>query len=113
MIIKSKFTVTLKAENADECEAVFEFKKPKANRILALQAEDVKDDVRKQFDTIMADLVSVKGLLHEDESQVTIKQIQDLDLDLNTIVAIVAGYTLGAFPKKNEEDQEKKTSLSE
>lgn len=107
MKLKSTFKVEIE-DKEENVNAIFTFKKPKANKILELQS-DTSGDLKKQFYMLTDDLEDVQGLFHEDGKEVSIKEIKDLDLDLNFMLALIQGYTLAAFPKK-EEDAEKKIS---
>lgn len=109
--MKLKSTFTVEIEDADG-NAYFTFKKPKANRILEMQSEENSKDLKKQFYMLTDDLIEVKGLFHEDGKEVSLKEIKDLDLDLTFMLALIHGYTLAAFPKK-EVDTEKKISSLE
>lgn len=106
MKIKSTFTVVLESDDGENAE--FVFKKPRANKILAIQASESKD-IKDNFFMITEDLVSVKGLYEEDGKEVTKETLGNLELDMTTLMAIIHGYNQAAYPKK-EEDQEKKTS---
>ncbi len=104
MKIQSTFTVILEA---DDENAEFVFKKPKANDILAARLE-TPNDLKSNFHMLTNDLVSVKGLYDEAGGEITAESIRSLDLDLITISAIIEGYNQAAYPKAKV-DQEKKT----
>lgn len=108
MIANKTFKVEVESEDGN---AIFEFKKPKTNDILRLQ-ESLKDsqrDLRAYFYMLKNDLVSVEGLFDSDGTAITPETIKNLDLDIDTINAIITAYSLVAFKRKDVSD-EKKTS---
>jgi hypothetical protein len=108
MKIGGNITVTIKDEK-DGLDAVLTFKKPKYNRIIKLQQAQ-NDDITSGFFMLTEDLISVTGLQHEDGSDVTKEEINSLDLPIDFIGAVMSAYSAAAYPKRQEKEEEKKTS---
>lgn len=106
MKLKSTFKVEIE-DKEENVNAVFTFKKPRANKILELQTQE--SDIKKQFSFVTDDLIDLDGLFHENGDRVSIDEVKGLDLELSFMLALIHAYTLAAFPKK-EADEEKKIS---
>lgn len=109
MKIKSTFKVVLESEDGN---AELIFRKPKINEFLERQVNEGEKispiQLKKLFTSTLGDLVDVKGLEHEDGRPVLPDEVKDLNLDIDTCLAIIAGYNAGLNKKSG--DPEKKDS---
>lgn len=109
MKIKSTFKVILESEDG---KAELTFKKPKISayldRFIGDKNNVTGESLRTVWASILSDLVDIKGLQHEDGTEVQLDEVKSLSLDVDTCLAIIAGYNAGLSTKGA--DTEKKDS---
>lgn len=100
-MITLKKTVAVKIEFEGK-ETVFEFTKPRLNKILSDAQEEVSTNpveaAEKRVKRIMARLESV-GEVEEDGKLLTIEDFKNLNVPADFITALVTAYDLAATPK--------------
>jgi len=95
MKLKKNITLKLQSEDGD---AVFTFRTARLNELLEEQAQREKQElaggeaVRRMFADVTKRLISVSGLEWDDGTPISINEVQELHLDVETMRAIVEGY---------------------
>lgn len=97
-----------------EGNAKLTFRTPKMNEWLdGLQAANNEPDqlekVRKQFSQVLERLISIEGMVDEDDASVTVERVRNLDFPASVMAAIVSGYSSALNEGAEKETPEKKS----
>ena len=108
--MRLKKTFKVKLEDGDE-SAVFEFKKPPLNRLFdAGNPNDSQiERLKKEWQVIAGDLISIEGLEHEDGSAVKVEEVKDFALDFITMKSLVVAYGAAVYGLKGAEPEKKES----